>query len=493
MKLKEILKKCTFEMEIINNKNFEVNGISLDSREIKKNFIFGAVKGNFHNGEDFIKDLLTLKNLVILISSKSSLKIDCSKYPNIVLIKVEDVGLISYQISSIIYSNSIKKKFAVTGTNGKTSVASYVYQIWEKQNLKAASVGTLGTQFKRKKIFFSNLTTPLAIDNHKILNKLSKLGCERVIFEASSIGLDQERLYSLKFDVIAFTNLSKDHLDYHSNMKNYKLSKSKLFKIHAKKNTLAVINSDSKFSPYFKKVCNECKIKVFDFGEKASFLRINKIIRSKNNFEVTISLKNKNFKIKIETHSRFEIYNRICSLIMVFNDRLSRKHFGVINELKSPAGRLEKIYDKHKIKVFIDYAHTPEALSKVLSSLKEITKGKLHLVFGCGGNRDTGKRLLMTKEAIKYADSVVITNDNPRFENPKKIISDMITGLKKSEMNKIIIISDRYKAIKKAIKSLSQFDLLLIAGKGHENYQIIKDKKNKFSDRLVAKKFLLEK
>ena len=178
---------------------------------------------------------------------------------------------------------------------------------------------------------------------------------------------------------------------------------------------------------------------------------------------------------------------------MVFNERLSRKHFSVINKLKNPAGRLEKIYDKRKIKVFIDYAHTPEALSKVLFSLKEITQGKLHLVFGCGGNRDKSKRLLMTKEAIKFADSVVITNDNPRFESPKKIISDMITGLKKSEMNKIMIISDRYKAIKNAIKSISQFDILLIAGKGHENYQIIGDKKKKFSDRLIAKKFLLEK
>ncbi len=493
MKLKKIFHKCNFKIEIINSQNFEVKGIAINSKEIRNNFIFAAIKGENLNGEDYIDGLLNLKNIAIILSKKSSKKINLKKYSQMVFIKVDDVRLISSQISSMIYSNNIKKKFAVTGTNGKTSVASYVHQIWEKENSKSACIGTLGVKFKKKNFANSSLTTPDAINNHKILSQLSKLGCEKVIYEASSIGLDQKRLHPLKFDVIAFTNLSKDHLDYHSNIKNYKISKSLLFKFHSKKNSIAVINTDSQFSEYFLEICREYNIKILDFGKKANYLKIFEIKKFKNFFEVRIIFKNKNLKIKVNCFSEFEIYNRICALIMVFNNKLNYKHFNLINELKNPTGRLEKIYDKHKIKVFIDYAHTPEALSKVLSSLKLTTNGKLFLVFGCGGNRDRSKRHIMTNKAIKYADYIVITNDNPRFEDPEVIINDMIANVKKTELEKIKIIGDRQKAIKFAIEQLSENDLLLIAGKGHENYQIIKNKKIRFSDKLVARKFLMRK
>ena len=492
MKLKEIIQKCDSDFEIINYHNQEIRGISMNSREIRNNYIFGAIRGGNYNGEEFIKDLLKKKNIIVILSCHSTLEINSDKYKKIIFLKVIDVRLTSSQISSIIYKNSIRKKFAVTGTNGKTSVASYVHQIWKKNKIKSACIGTLGIKFKNKLISNTNLTTPDAISNHKILKKLSNLGCERVIYEASSIGLDQKRLYPMKFDVIAFTNLSKDHLDYHKNMNNYKDSKALLFKLYSKKSSIAVINTDSKYASYFLEICNNNKIKVLDFGEKANFLRISQIKQINKKFEINIILKKKNTKIIADCLSKFEIYNRICSIIMAYNSNLKIKHLNLINQLKNASGRLEKIYERNRKKVFVDYAHTPHALSEVLSSLRTLSKGKLFLVFGCGGDRDKSKRNQMTKEALKHADFIIITDDNPRFEDPKVIRNDMLNGIKISELQKIKIIGNRERAIKKAIRLLSTNDILLIAGKGHEDYQIVKNKKINFSDKDIARKFLLE-
>ncbi len=493
MKLDEIIQKYGSKIQIINYQNYNVRGISINSKYIKNNYIFGAIKGSCFDGESFINDLLNKKEIVVILSNKSTLNTSTSKFNKIVFLKVNDVRLASSHISSIIYPHSIKKKFAVTGTNGKTSVTSYVHQIWQKNKNKSACVGTLGIRYKNKLFSNTTLTTPDAISNHKMLNKLSRQGCEKVIYEASSIGLNQNRLHPIKFDVMAFTNLSKDHLDYHKNMNHYKVSKAMLFKFHSKKNSVAVINSDSKYASYFIEICNNKKIKVLDFGKKAKFLRISKIKRLKKYFEICINFKKKESLIVAKCLSEFEIYNKICSIIMVYNINLQVEHLNLINQLKNPKGRLEKIYDCNSKKVYIDYAHTPEALSKVLSSFKLFTNGQLFLVFGCGGDRDKNKRNLMTKEALKYANFIIITDDNPRFEDPKSIRKDMVEGIKKSELEKIKIIGDRQKAIKHAIKLLSANDILLIAGKGHENYQIIKNKKINFNDKLIARKFLLKK
>ena len=336
----------------------------------------------------------------------------------------------------------------------------------------------------------SKLTTPDVINNHKILKKLSELGCEKVIFEASSIGLDQRRLSPIKFDIVGFTNLTNDHLDYHKTMNNYKSAKSLLFTSHIKKKTIAVINTDSKFSNFFLKLCKKNNIQILDYGKKASFLKIKSIKRVNNIFEVKIFFCNKDITLKINCCAEFEIYNMLCSIILVFNKKLQTNDLQIISELKNPSGRLEKIFDKKNIRVFIDYAHSPDAITKVLSSLKKITSGKLILVFGCGGDRDKLKRNQMTREALKYSDIIIITDDNPRFEDPRKIRDDMIRNLKSEDLKKIKVIGNREIAIKKAVNLLSEQDVLLIAGKGHENYQLIKNKKIFFSDKITAKEYL---
>ena len=490
MKLKEILKKLNLKVEILNPLNFNIIGISTHSEQMKNNFIFGAIKGTKTNGENYIYNLLQLKNIVLVVSNKSKIKLDFEHLNKIVLIKVEDVRLTISVMSSILFPNNIKQKIAITGTNGKTSVAFYIQQLWKKQKINSAFVGTLGIYYERKLKINTNLTTPDGISTHKILNKLDNFGCKKIVFEASSIGLQQKRLYPIKFDVVGFTNLSKDHLDYHKSMVSYKQSKSLLFSDYTKKNAFAVINADSIYSDYFIKVCKRQDLRILDYGKNGRFLKIN-LIKNLNNFtHFELELNKKRILIKCKSQSKFEIYNKICSLLMVYNLKIKCQHFKLISILENPKGRLEKIYNKNNTQVFIDYAHTPDALKNVLSFLRKITEGKLILVFGCGGDRDKTKRNTMTNVALRYADKVIITDDNPRYENSSNIINDMIRGISKHKFEKITIIEKRLNAIKTAINSLIENDTLLIAGKGHEEYQIIENKKKFFSDKLTALNFL---
>jgi UDP-N-acetylmuramyl-tripeptide synthetase len=493
MNLRKILKRCKSNIIIYNFSDFRIDGISTNSNEIKNNFIFAAIRGSSENGEKFITNLLGFERIVIIISKNSDIKIDFDIYKKIILLKVNDVRKLVSEIASLLYPNSIGKKLAITGTNGKTSVVSYTHQLWQMANINSASVGTLGLKYNNRYLNKAGLTTPESVRNQKNLMKLEKLGCKKVIFEASSIGLDQKRLYPIKFDVVGFTNLSIDHLDYHKSIKNYRNSKALLFSEHTKKSSIAVINSDSKFSKFFFKICENFNLKIMDYGKKARFLKIKSIKKIDGYFKLKIEFGKRIIEKNIDCCSEFEIYNRLCALLLAFNKNINHNHFDLICKLKNPSGRLEKVYDKKKIKVYIDYAHTPDALSNVLSSLKEITVGRLILVFGCGGNRDNTKRSLMTKEALKYSDLIIITDDNPRFENPEKIRNDMIRGIAKDQKIKIKDIGNRSQAIKFAIKNLKSNDLLLIAGKGHENYQIIRSKKIFFSDKETAKRFLKKK
>ena len=493
MKLKDIIKKSSLQTKIINPLNFFVKGISIHSDQVRNNFIFAAIKGGSCHGLDFIKDILNYKNIAVVLSKRDEIPKDYRKSNSVAFIQVDDVRLFISKACSIFFRNSIKEKIAITGTNGKTSISFYVNQIWRKKNINGASIGTLGVKYKKELNTNSKLTTPDVINNHRILEKLSKLGCEKVIFEASSIGLDQRRLSSIKFDIVGFTNLTNDHLDYQKTMNNYKAAKSLLFTSHIKKKTIAVINTDSKFSNFFFKLCRKNNIQILDYGKKANFLKIKSIKRVDNIFKVNVLFCNKDITLKINCCAEFEIYNMLCSLILVFNRKLQSNDLQIISELKNPSGRLEKIFDKKSIRVFIDYAHSPDAIKKVLSSLNKITSGKLILVFGCGGDRDRLKRNQMTKEALKYSDIIIVTDDNPRFEDPRKIRDDMIRNLKPEDLKKIKVIGDREIAIKKAVNLLSEKDVLLIAGKGHENYQLIKNKKIFFSDKITAKEYLTKK
>jgi UDP-N-acetylmuramoyl-L-alanyl-D-glutamate--2,6-diaminopimelate ligase len=293
----------------------------------------------------------------------------------------------------------------------------------------------------------------------------------------------------MKFNKVVFTNLTNDHLDYHKNFKKYKESKGDLFQDYVYKNTVAVINADDKYSEYFKNICKSQKIKFLDFGKKADFLKILKIKKEINSFFLEIKINNKKLKIFVNSLTKYDIYNKLCALLIVFENNIKSNHLDLLNFLKSPPGRLEKI-NSQNLNIFIDYAHTPDALRNVLLNLKKNCLGKIVTVIGCGGDRDKIKRPMMTREALKFSDKVIVTDDNPRNEDPKKIRNQMIHGLSENEKKNIKIIADRKKAIIFSLKIINKKDFLIIAGKGHENFQIVGEKKIYFSDKETVLNYL---
>jgi len=442
-----------------NKKNIYVSGLSTNSNEIKKNYIFFAIKGNRFNGENYIKDAIN-NGASIIVCSKNC-KIKESSIP---IIKTNKLRYFLSEISSKFYKLKPKNIIAVTGTNGKTSVADIFYQILKNNNLSAATIGTLGVKYNNK-IIKTKLTSPDTITLHKILYSLKKKKIENVIIESSSHGLDQKRLHHIKFKGAIFTNFSQDHLDYHGTMRSYLEAKLVLFKDILKKKSVIISDKNIQPFPIIKKIAKKKNLKVFDIEKELE--------KVKNYFSVSSSnFKIKNIAMAIQA-------SKLCGL----NDKSIYK---VLGRLKEVDGRLELIKKySNNIKVFIDFAHTPDALLKTLNHLKSIYGKNISLVFGCGGERDKKKRPIMAKIANYYCEKIYITDDNPRNENPKKIRNDISKFISKK---KVYNIGNRTLAIKKAILNAKPQETILVAGKGHEEQQIYKDKIFNISDKKIIKR-----
>ena len=459
--------------------NPDIKGISCDSKKIFKNFIFVATKGKNNDGHKYIFDAIK-KGAIFIVIERKELEKNLKK-KKINFIYTKNSRLFLSKIASNFYVNQPKNIFAVTGTNGKTSVAFITNEIWRNCNIKSASIGTLGVisdEYKKK----LELTTENSVEIHKILSILHKKKINHICCEASSHGLDQHRLDNIKLDVAAFTNISHDHFDYHKNFKNYFNSKMRLFLKVLKKGGVAIINSDL---PETKKILNLCKknkIKTFTYGYNSTDLKLVTFYKENNIQKIIINHKNKIFNYTIPIIGDFQIYNSLCAICLAYFSGISiNKCLKTIKKIPQIPGRLESITIPNKMKkrisIFIDYAHTPDALKKTLQTLKK-NSVKLSVVFGCGGDRDKKKRSLMGKIANSLADKIYITDDNPRYEPAKKIRKEIISNCPKA-----IEIKNRYLAIKKAINSCEEGENLLIAGKGHEDYQIIGKKIYKFSDK----------
>ena len=460
-------------------KKFFFSGISFDSSEIKKNNIFFAIKGNKVDGNNFISSAISngakivvtekkingLKNGILFIHSNNIRKL---------------LAEISFKINNKIPNNII----AVTGTNGKSSIADFYYQILDLNNKKVASIGTLGIKSKKYKKDLSN-TTIDPIQLSKILNKLKKQNINNVIMEASSHGLSQNRLDGLLFNTGIFTNLSQDHLDYHKNTKNYLKAKLYLFEKLIK--TKGTIITDEKI-PEFKKIKNIATNKN---------LNLFTLLDKKNNFQflshqyehesqlLEIKYKNSIHKIKLNLIGKVQFKNVLMAVIASIKSGINIEDIlNTIPKIKSVEGRFERVGRiKNNSKVILDYAHTPDALKTCLKNIKEQFPGKkISLVFGCGGNRDQNKRAKMGKIADFFSDKIYLTDDNPRLEQPSKIRKEIKKGIKKQ---KILEFSNRAKAITEAIKHLNTGEILLVAGKGHEKVQEIGMKKIYFSDKKI--------
>ena len=439
-------------------KKITITGLSSNSKEVKRGYIFFAIKGNKNNGEKYIKEAISKGASVIVCS------IDFNyKNKKILVLKRKNIRHFLSEISSKFYKLKPKNIIAVTGTNGKTSIADLFYQILSLNKIPVASIGTLGIKYKNK-IIKTGLTSPDTISIHKYLQILKKNKIDNVIIEASSHGLSQERLHHVNFKTAIFTNFTQDHLDYHKTMKSYLNAKLLLFRKILKKNSRIILDKSINQFIVLKNIAKERGLKIDE---------ISKIIE-------------KIKKTSLSTSSEFKIKNLAMAIIAAKQSGLKNKRiFKSLKKIKDTDGRFElaKIFPNN-IKVFIDYAHTPDALSKILQSL-EISYGKkASLVFGCGGDRDRKKRVLMAKVANNYSRKIYVTDDNPRNEDPKKIRNEII---KKINPKKCFNIGNRTEAIKQAIINSEQNGIVLIAGKGHEDKQIYKNKIFYISDKKIVK------
>ena len=463
------------------------SGISFDSSKIKKNDIFFAIKGNKVDGNEYIKNVIK-KGIKIIVSEKKIKKKD----NKIIFIHSTNIRKLLAQVSYKISVKKPDKLLAVTGTNGKSSIADFYFQILNLNSKKVASIGTIGLRIKNKKKNLSN-TTLDPIQLGKILKELKQKKINHVILEASSHGLDQNRLDGLLFDVGIFTNLSHDHLDYHKDMRSYLKSKLYLFEELIKKGGSAISDEDI---PEFKRIKKISKKNNYFLNSSSDANKGIKLISQKFSGEnqiLKLKFKNKIYKIKLGLIGKIQIKNVLMALLAAYKSGIKfEKIINVLQKLKSVEGRLEKIGTiKNNSKVILDYAHTPEALKLALLNIKEqFPNSKISLVFGCGGNRDFKKRIIMGRIADEYSDKIYLTDDNPRNENPSQIRKNIKEGIKRK---KVYEFSDRRKAIFEATKDLDTGNILLVAGKGHEKIQDYGKKRIFFSDHEIILKSIFSK
>ena len=460
----------------LKHKNHYFSGLCFDSAKCKKDNIFFAIKGNKINGNKFINHAIRNEANIII----SDQKFEGIK-KNILFIKSSNVRKSLSEFSYRIYKNKPKNIIAVTGTNGKSSVADFYFQILKLNKKKVASIGTLGIKTQNYIRKVSNTTIdPITLS--KVLSKFKKERINNVILEASSHGLKQNRLDGLEFKTGIFTNLSHEHLDYHKTFSDYLKSKLYLFEKLLKKNANIITDIEIPQYKQIKEIASKNKFNIQTISNNSSNLEI--ISHEYDNEKQIVKIRyNKNiYKFKTRLIGKIQVKNILMAMIAATNSKLSfKKIINVIKDLKPANGRLEQIGNlKNNSKVILDYAHTPEALRASLKSLKEQFKNrKISIVFGCGGDRDKSKRPMMGKIANKYCDRIYLTDDNPRYENPKTIRRSIRKNINKS---KIYEISNRANAINKAILDLKTGDVLIVAGKGHEKIQEYKKMKKLFSD-----------
>ncbi len=482
MLLKKIIKNLPHDI-----KNVKIKGLSLDSRKIEKNYLFFAIKGAKFNGEKYILDAISKGAKAVICSQKC--KIKTNKIP---IIKVKNISAVVVQACKIFYSKKPNNIIAVTGTNGKSSVAEFYHQLLTIQKTPVASIGTLGVKI-RNKIKKSNLTSLDVISLHRELSEIKKKGINHVILEASSHGLAQGRLNGIEFKIGIFTNFSQDHLDYHKNMKAYLEAKLFLFSKLLKKNYNIISDNQIKEFKKLKKISKKKNLNLLSIGKNNSSFEIISLI-IKNNFQLlTLRYKKKKYTIEVPLIGLFQIKNLMMSLLAAKLSGLNLiQMLKKIKKIKVVNGRLELIKIlPNQAKVFIDYAHTPDALETSLRTLKNHYDVKPDVVFGCGGERDKKKRPMMASISEKNAEEVYITDDNPRNENPKLIRQMIASGFKNK--NKFYNVPSRAQAIRKAFINSKPNGTILIAGKGHEITQTYKNKVLNFSDKNIINKIHINK
>ena len=476
MKLNELLKNIT-PIKIIGNDDVEITGVNIDSRRIKTGHLFVAMKGTQVDGHLFIGKAIELGAISVL----------CEDLPEVLqkgitYVQVESTEDAVGKVATLFYGDpSHKLKLVgVTGTNGKTTIATLLYNMFRKFGHKVGLLSTVCNYIDDVEVPADH-TTPDPIELNELLAKMVEADCEYAFMECSSHAIHQKRIGGLKFAGGLFTNLTRDHLDYHKTFENYRNAKKAFFD-GLPKDAFAITNADDKNGMIM--VQNtKATVKTYSIRTLADFrARILECHFEGMYLEIDGREVGVQFIGKFNVSNLLAVYGAAIMLGKKPEDVLL-----VLSTLHSVNGRLEPIHSPEGFTAIVDYAHTPDALANVLNAIHEVLDGKGHVitVCGAGGNRDKGKRPLMAQEAVRQSDKVIITSDNPRFEEPQDIINDMLAGLNEQQMRKAISIVDRKEAIRTACMMAQKGDVVLVAGKGHETYQEIKGVKHHFDDKEV--------
>lgn len=478
MKLTEIIKAISV-IKVSGNTDLDITGIQMDSRLIKAGQLFVAVKGTQTDGHIYIDKAISLgANAVV-----------CQELPekltdNITYIQVKNTEEAVGKLATTFYGNPTEKLdlIGVTGTNGKTTIATLLYEMFRYFGYKVGLISTVCNYIDGEAIPTEH-TTPDPITLNSLLGRMADEGCKYAFMEVSSHSIDQKRIGGLTFAGGIFTNLTRDHLDYHKTVENY-LKAKKAFFDGLPKTAFAITNADdkngmvmvqntqAKIATYSLRTLADFKGKVLEDGFEGMLMDI-------NNREVNVQ-----FIGRFNASNLLAVYSTACLL-----NKQPEEVLIALSTLRPVAGRFDAVRSPKGYTAIVDYAHTPDALKNVLNTIQEVLcgRGQVITVVGAGGNRDKGKRPLMAQEAVQQSDRVIITSDNPRFEEPQDIINDMLAGLNKEDKKKVISIVDRKEAIRTACMLANTGDVILVAGKGHENYQDVKGVKHHFDDKEILK------
>ena len=479
MKLSELLQNIK-PTKTLGNMDVDIKGIEIDSRKVARGGLFVAMKGTQVDGHSFIPKALELGAVAVLCED---LPEKCPE--NVTFVQVTSTEEAVGPVATQFYGNPSTrlKLVGVTGTNGKTTIATLLYNMFRQFGHKCGLLSTVCNYIEDEAIPASH-TTPDAIELNRLLAKMVEKGCEYAFMECSSHAIAQQRIGGLQFAGGLFTNLTRDHLDYHGTFENYRDAKKKFFDDLPKK-AFAIVNADDKNGAFM--VQNtKATVKTYSSQRMADFRA--RILEC--HFE-GMYLEIDGHEVGVQFIGKFNVSNLLCVYgAAVMLGKQPGEILVAMSTLHSVSGRLDPVRSPEGFTAIVDYAHTPDALENVLNAIHEVLDGKggkIITVCGAGGNRDKGKRPLMAQEAVRQSDRVVITSDNPRFEDPQAIIDDMLAGLDQKQLKKVVSIVDRKEAIRAACMMAEKGDVVLVAGKGHEDYQEIQGVKHHFDDKEVLR------
>ena len=479
MKLEELLKKISVKT-IEGPADVDIVGVDIDSRKVGPGHLFVAIKGTQTDGHQYIAKAIELGAAAILCEDMPA-----ERQTGVTYVQVPSTESAIGPVATTFYGDPTSKLIlvGVTGTNGKTTIATLLYNMFRRLGFKCGLLSTVCNYIEDEAVPASH-TTPDPIELNQLLSRMVEAGCQYAFMECSSHAIAQQRIGGLKFAGGIFTNLTRDHLDYHKTVENYRNAKKAFFDM-LPKGAFAVTNADDK-NGMFMVQNTKATVKTYSIRSMADFKA--RIVEC--HFE-GMYLEVDGHEVGVQFIGKFNVSNLLAVYgAAVMLGQKPEDILLVLSTLKSVAGRLEPIHSPEGYTAVVDYAHTPDALENVLNAIHEVLDGKdghIITVCGAGGNRDKGKRPLMAQEAVKQSDRVIITSDNPRFEEPQDIINDMLAGLDQKQMKKVVSIVDRKEAIRTACMMAQKGDVILIAGKGHEDYQEIKGVKHHFDDREMVR------